>query len=343
MRRSLILATIGAALSVGTALATPPSNATGEALARATFDGIAVAQAPNQEAAIQEITIAPGGQTGWHTHPGAVVIMVRSGTFSFYDATCARTDTPVGGGAQEQPGQVGLAMNNGSQNLVLTVLYFGLAPGGPLRHDAPAPVCAAGAGLPTGSGPSGIGSSVVVQRSTFPEPAAITGGDGRDVVLQRITIAPGGHSGWHSHPGSVAIWVASGTFTVYNAGCVRQQYEAGEGVVEGAGHVILARNEGTVPVTTYAASFDVPVGGAARNDQPEPLGCTGLAPVAAGPATTGPTTGPTTAPTRSSVPNTATPATEGSAGALALVATAVLLVSLGLLAGPGLPRRSRSG
>ena len=41
--------------------------------------------------------------------------------------------------------------------------------------------------------------------------------DSIDVVTQSITVAPGGHAGWHSHPGPVFVTVRSGTLTFYEA------------------------------------------------------------------------------------------------------------------------------
>jgi hypothetical protein len=39
-----------------------------------------------RETAMQQIVIAPGGQTGWHTHPGPAVVLIKSGQMSFYDS-----------------------------------------------------------------------------------------------------------------------------------------------------------------------------------------------------------------------------------------------------------------
>src|SRR3982750_2077371 len=50
-----------------------------------------------QQTVIQQIIIAPGGNTGWHSHPGPVVVLIKSGQMSLYDGddpTCsARTYT----------------------------------------------------------------------------------------------------------------------------------------------------------------------------------------------------------------------------------------------------------
>ena len=121
------------------------------------------------------------------------------------------------------------------------------------------------------------------------------------MVVQQLTIAPGGHTGWHSHPGATVILVQSGTFTFYSAvDCRQQNFAAGQGVVEAGGGVQLARNEGTVPQVLYVVYFDVPVGGASRIDQPEPSTCPGLAAVPA--ATPTPTPVPAATPTPTPVP-----------------------------------------
>src|SRR5438094_671938 len=47
---------------------------------------------PNLDIAVQRIVFQPGGQSGWHRHPGPVFIEVVSGTMTFYmsdDPTCA--------------------------------------------------------------------------------------------------------------------------------------------------------------------------------------------------------------------------------------------------------------
>src|SRR5215467_11493463 len=65
-----------------------------------------------------------------------------------------------------------------------------------------------------------------------------------DVVQQDVALAPGGYSGWHSHPGPVFITVKSGTATFYNADdptCSPVTYPAGSAFIEPAGvhHFLL--------------------------------------------------------------------------------------------------------
>jgi quercetin dioxygenase-like cupin family protein len=200
--------------------------------------------------------------------------------------------------------------------LVLTVVYLDIAsPDGPIRTDAAAPACAAGAGLPLTSAGSGA-TGAIVDRATFGSAATITGGDERDVVVQQAAFAPGGHSGWHSHPGATQIFVVSGTFSFYGTNCVRQNFTAGQGVIEPGGGVQLARNESTTEaLNLFVVYYDVPqnVAGGFRIDQPEPSTCTGLAAV------------PTTAPAASALPNTASEAVLGGSIGTGLLALTVLM------------------
>jgi quercetin dioxygenase-like cupin family protein len=308
-RLSTLLAVVAWGLTTMTVLATPGSGGSAAILADAVFDPIATSQMAGRESVIQDVTIAPGGHTGWHTHPGGTVILVESGTFTIYNDACAATVVAAGRGIVEPGGQIQLARNEGTDPLVLTVVYFDVtSPDGPIRTDAAAPACAAGAGLPTTAAGSGV-TGAIVDRATFAGASTITGADERRVVVQSATFAPGGHSGWHSHPGATVIYVVSGTFSFYSTDCVRQNFAAGQGVVEPGGGVQLARNEGTEPLVLFVVYFDVPLtpAGAFRIDQPEPATCPGLAPVAAtATPTAAPTTAPTTAPTAAApiLPNT---------------------------------------
>jgi quercetin dioxygenase-like cupin family protein len=95
-----------------------------------------------------------------------------------------------------------------------------------------------------------------------------------DLVVQRITFAPGAQFGWHSHPGPAVVNVVSGTLTYY-AGidpCTPVPYAAGNSFLDqGGGFVHNARNEGAdnLVITVF---YTLPVGAAARIDHPAPAG-----------------------------------------------------------------------
>ena len=53
-----------------------------------------------------------------------------------------------------------------------------------------------------------------------------------DTAVQQITIAPGGHTGWHTHPGPTIVAVAPGEGTLYDGidGCPTHKYGANTGL-----------------------------------------------------------------------------------------------------------------
>ena len=93
-----------------------------------------------------------------------------------------------------------------------------------------------------------------------------------DVYMTSFKIAPGGHGGWHSHPGPSFIAVKSGTATVYCA-CEdpieKDVYPAGTGFVEDAYCVHIVVNEGDTDLE-FAVLQIVPVGAPRRIDEPAP-------------------------------------------------------------------------
>lgn len=94
-----------------------------------------------------------------------------------------------------------------------------------------------------------------------------------DIAVQTVTVAPGGSSGWHSHPGIVLVGIQSGTLTRYDAHCGTIQYGPGQGFVEFGNHPALVRNNTSAPVVLYAA-FIVPKSAPAlRIDKPQPATC----------------------------------------------------------------------
>ncbi|HVU77590.1 MAG TPA: cupin domain-containing protein [Gaiellaceae bacterium] len=96
------------------------------------------------------------------------------------------------------------------------------------------------------------------------------------VVLDRITIQPGGNFGWHTHPAPVAVVVTRGTVTVFDPavdGCKPFHASQGQSFVEPANHVHLARNDGSTPVTLYAMYLGLPKAQQANVAVARPAGC----------------------------------------------------------------------
>ena len=102
--------------------------------------------------------------------------------------------------------------------------------------------------------------------------------DNTDIAVVNIEVTPGGHSGWHYHPGPVLVVVKTGTITFYmgdDPSCSRQVHPAGTTFIEKGGMVGLARNEGTVNATVVATFF-VPAGSPTRIDAAAPANCAGI-------------------------------------------------------------------
>jgi hypothetical protein len=96
-----------------------------------------------------------------------------------------------------------------------------------------------------------------------------------DVAVQMITFQPGGHSGWHRHPGPVFISVVAGEMTFYEAddpNCAPVVRHAGQGFLDTGEHAHMARNE-TTATATNVVTYLVPPGSPLRTDAPSPGNC----------------------------------------------------------------------
>jgi quercetin dioxygenase-like cupin family protein len=92
-----------------------------------------------------------------------------------------------------------------------------------------------------------------------------------DIWVVKNTIMPGGHTGWHSHPGPSIISVVSGKATEYRSddpdGIV---HLAGTAFVdEGGEHAHILVNEGTTDLVLVAVQI-LPLGAPRRIDLPAP-------------------------------------------------------------------------
>ena len=95
------------------------------------------------DTAHQQLTIPPGGFTGWHTHPGPTFVAVAQGEGTLYHAMsgCPATKYATGAGFMQPPTEVHNMRNEGSTPLVLWAFYA-LPPGtsnAAIRIDQPRP------------------------------------------------------------------------------------------------------------------------------------------------------------------------------------------------------------
>ena len=163
MKRMLVGAVLGAAMS-GAIVSATGSGTVSKVLGRATFEAFDVSRRvkapqdpeerdggrtlwkvkaeaePALDIATQTITFDPGGQSGWHTHPGPVFISVIEGTMTFYegdDPDCQPLVVSAGHGFVDgqTDGHAHIARNETGQQATNLVTYF-VPPGAALRKDA---------------------------------------------------------------------------------------------------------------------------------------------------------------------------------------------------------------
>lgn len=149
----IAVASVAVVALAGAALATPPTGFTTNVLARgsagelhAKHDGIRLKTRHGVAAdvAVATVTIDPGGSSGWHHHPGLVVVVVQSGTVTFYDENCRADVHEAGETFIESSDSPGLAKNNGTTTAVVEATFIvpsstPPAPPTPLRIDDPQP------------------------------------------------------------------------------------------------------------------------------------------------------------------------------------------------------------
>ncbi|MFN8033788.1 MAG: cupin [Mycobacterium sp.] len=119
----------------GSASATPGDGVEAVTFAHSSLNG--------KDYITKQITIAPGGTTGWRYHPGQLFAVIKAGTLTHYDSACSvdgvyNVNDPIteGSGA----GYVHEGRNEGPVPVVMWVLYIDPA-GSPLAVDAPNPGC----------------------------------------------------------------------------------------------------------------------------------------------------------------------------------------------------------
>jgi quercetin dioxygenase-like cupin family protein len=143
---SAALAGVVTAVSVTPSGATPPAALSQALLARGT--NVSNGTLPLQfgsDVAVAQITVQPGGSSGWHSHPGGAIIVIREGSLTVNRALgdqCQVETHSAGEAFIERPGEVDQVVNTGSVPFVLLVTFPRLPHGAPARNDHPNPgVC----------------------------------------------------------------------------------------------------------------------------------------------------------------------------------------------------------
>jgi quercetin dioxygenase-like cupin family protein len=149
---------LGCVLSVSlyaacaTASASPPTKMTATVLNRATFDAFTVGTGHDSsmdfaaksktgvDVVVRQHVYEPGASTGWHTHPGPILVTIKEGTLTFYeydDPTCTPKVLKAGQGYVDD-GHGHMAVN--ASNAPAVDVSVILAPvAGTFRDELPAP------------------------------------------------------------------------------------------------------------------------------------------------------------------------------------------------------------
>jgi quercetin dioxygenase-like cupin family protein len=80
-------------------------------------------------------------------------------------------------------------------------------------------------------------------------------------VMENANFPPGATIGWHYHRTPVVVAVTAGTLTLYDITgpkCTPVRYKAGQGFIEPANHIHLARNEDKTTASIVATYIGVP-------------------------------------------------------------------------------------
>ena len=94
------------------------------------------------EVATQTIVFPVGSQSGWHTHPGPVFIVVQDGTMTFYEADCSKTVVSAGHGFLDTGLEPHIARNESTAPALNVVTYLVPPGAGALRTNTdPPPSC----------------------------------------------------------------------------------------------------------------------------------------------------------------------------------------------------------
>ena len=153
--------------------------------------------------------------------------------------------------------------------LVSAVVFVGCASGlVALRVARATPQQGVATTILTG-GPMALGGADFKSESDVNEVEIRIGGNS-DVYVVRNLVAPGGHTGWHSHPGPSIISVVAGTATNYHGDDpVGTVHVAGTAFVDDGHGAHIIRNEGDTVLDLIAFQI-LPAGAPRRIDEPAP-------------------------------------------------------------------------
>ncbi len=145
MKRRLVIiaaATLAMGMALaGLALATAGSGLVSVEYGRHTVQHFS-AKFTDRDIVVSEVSLAPGAYSGWHSHPGKVIVAVSRGSLTVYHSdgsTCVSTTYSAGDLFVENGGSVHQARNEGTVATVLNITYLRVPVGTSPRIDEAQP------------------------------------------------------------------------------------------------------------------------------------------------------------------------------------------------------------
>jgi quercetin dioxygenase-like cupin family protein len=147
--RASSAALIGVVVIAGFVLATPGTGVTAIPIATGSLDpvnfvvkngdwGAQLRTKGQSNLTVNEYRVAPGGMFGWHSHPGPSLVIVKSGTLTFYlgdDASCAAEVHPAGDAFVDEGTDVHIARNESTTEDAVVIVTALIPAGAPGRID----------------------------------------------------------------------------------------------------------------------------------------------------------------------------------------------------------------
>ena len=149
---AMFAALVVSAVLTGLALATQASGVSSTTIASGNLDGdialnlktgdwkLKLETKGSTDVSVVENRVAPGGTFGWHSHPGPSLIVVKSGTITFYradDPSCSPDVYTAGQALLDSGNSIHVGRNEGTVDVVVIVTRF-VPDGAPTRIDEPA-------------------------------------------------------------------------------------------------------------------------------------------------------------------------------------------------------------
>ena len=157
MRTRILLvvsaAVLAAGVMAGAVLATQPQGLTSTTIATGTLQPVSflvkngdwitqLRTKGNSSLTVVENRVAPGGTFGWHSHPGPSLIILKTGTLTFYEAddpTCTPEVHVAGDAFVDEGTDVHVARNESATQEAVVIVTRLLPLGEPSRVDQPDP------------------------------------------------------------------------------------------------------------------------------------------------------------------------------------------------------------